>query len=137
MIGQHTGITSNYKFLGVFIEDKLKFDIHINKLCSTVPQSNGIMRRALHLVPVKVLRNLNYTLIYSRFIYTITALGSTSNFTTLRIESLISRAITEITDLSNTYQLEMISKFIQFKGTHDYFFLCKRYNHKLIHVCKN
>ena len=25
--------TSRHKFLGVFIDDKLKFDTHINKLC--------------------------------------------------------------------------------------------------------
>ena len=48
--------TSNHNFLGVFFDDKLKFDIHINKLCSKVSQSTGIMRCISHLVPVTVLR---------------------------------------------------------------------------------
>ena len=51
--GQPVARTSNHRFLGVFINDKLKFDIHINKLCSKVSKSNGIMRRISHLVPLK------------------------------------------------------------------------------------
>ena len=73
--GQPIAETSNHKFLGVFIDDKLKFDMHINKLCSEVSQSIGMMRRISHLVPVKVLWILYYTLIYSRLTYAITAWG--------------------------------------------------------------
>ena len=133
--GQPIARTSNHKFLGVFIDDKLKFDIHINKLCSKVSQSIGIMRRISHLVPLNVLRNLYNTLIYSRLTYAITAWGSAFNSTTRRIESLISRAITLVTDQSNTNQSEMRSKFIQFKGVYDYFVLCKMY--RIIHERKH
>ena len=77
--------TYNHKFLGVFINDKLKFDIHIHKFCSKVSQSIGIMRRISHLVPLNVLRNLYYTLIYSRLTYAINAWGSAFIFITRRI----------------------------------------------------
>ena len=69
-------------------------------------QSIGIMRRISHLVPLNILRNLYYTLIYARLTYAITALGSAFNSTTRRIESLISRAITLVTDQLNTNHLE-------------------------------
>ena len=85
------------------------------------------MRRSSHLVPVNVLRNLYSTPIHSRLIYAITAWGSAFNSFTRRIESLISRGITLITDESNTNELEMSYKFIQFKGVYVYFVLCKMY----------
>jgi len=96
--GQLIARTSNHKFLGVFIDDKLKFDIHINKLCSEVFQSIGFMRRISYLVPLNVLWNLYHTLIYSRLTYAITAWGSAFGSTIRRIESLISRAIILVTD---------------------------------------
>ena len=58
--------TSHHKFLCVFIDDELKFEKHINKLCSKVSQSIDVMKRISHLVPADLLRNLYCTLIYSR-----------------------------------------------------------------------
>ena len=83
------------------------------------------MRRISHLVPVDALGNLYHTLIYSLLTYAITALGSALNSTIRHIESLISRQITLIADQSNIKQLEMSSKFVQFKCVYDYFILCK------------
>ena len=85
------------------------------------------MRRTSHLVPLNVLRNLYYTLIYSRLTYANTAWGSAFNYTTRHIESLTSPAITLVTDQSYTNNLETSSKFIQFTGVYDYFVLSKMY----------
>ena len=105
--GQPVARFSNHKFLGVSIGDKLKFNIHIDKLSSKVSQSTGTIRRISHPVPKNVFRILCYTLIYPRLTYTITAWGLSFNSTTRRIESLASRAITLLTDPSNTNQLEI------------------------------
>ena len=48
--------------------------------------------------------------------YEITAGGSAFNSTTLRIESLISREISTITDQSITIQLETSPKVVHFRG---------------------
>ena len=87
--GQPIARTSNHKFLDVFNDDEPEFDIHINKLCSNVSQSIGLMRRIVHLVPVNVLRNLYYTLIYSRLAYAMTAWRSTLSSTTRWIKSIV------------------------------------------------
>ena len=99
-----------------------------DRLCSKVSLSIGVMMRILHLIPVDVLRNLYYTLIYSRFTSAITAWGSAFNSTTRRLESLIPRAITLITDQSNTNRLQISPKFIPLKGVCDHFVLCKIFN---------
>ena len=108
-----------------FIDDKLKFDKHINQLCSKVSRSIGVMRRISHLAPVYVLRNLYYALICSRSTYATTEWRSAFNTTTRRLDSLIPRAITSITDHSNTNQLQTSHKFIPSKSVCDYFVMCK------------
>ena len=81
------------------------------------------MKQILHLVPVNVLRKLHLTLIYSRLTYAITEWGSSFISTTRPIESLISRAITFITDQLNTDQFEMCPKFIKLIGVYGYYAL--------------
>ena len=90
--------TSHHKLLGIFIDDKLKFDMLTKKLCLKVSQSIGVMRRISYLVPTEVIRNLYYTLIHSRLTYAINAWRSFLNPTTRRLESLTSRAMSLIED---------------------------------------
>ena len=53
--GQPIARTSHHKFLGVFLDNKMKFDKHINKLlCSKETQTIRVMRRISHLVPMDV-----------------------------------------------------------------------------------
>ena len=132
MNGQPIARTFHHKFLGPVIDDKLKFDMHINKLCSKVSLSFRVMRHISHLVPVEVVRNLYYTLIYSRLTYAISAWGTGFNSTSRRIESQISKAICLIEEQTNTNQLRMSPQFIQFKGVYDYFVLCKMFKKKFV-----
>ena len=76
-------------------------------MCSKVSQSIGMMRRISYLVPVIVLTEFLYALVYSRLTYASAAWELAFNYTTCRTESLTSGAITLITDHSNTNQLEM------------------------------
>ena len=92
--GQSIARTSNHKLLGVFIDEKLNFNKHISKLYTKVSQSIRIMKRISHLVPVNVLRNLFFTLIYSRLTFANIAWWSAFNSTTRRIETLIPREYT-------------------------------------------
>ena len=119
--GQPVARTFNHKFLGVFIDDELKFDIHINKLCSKVFQGIGVVSRISHLVPVNFSWNLYYTLLYSRLTYAVTAWGSAFISTTRCAELLISRAISLITDQSKTNLFEVSTKSIKFKCVYDFF----------------
>ena len=79
------------------------------------------MRRISHVVPVIVLRNLCYTLIYSRVTWEITAWGSAFNSTTRRVESVASRLVSLIVAQTITTHLQMSPKYIKFKGVCDYF----------------
>ena len=113
--GQPVARASHHKYMSVYIDNDLFFDKHINKLCSKLSQSIRVKRRISKLLPVEVLRNLYYTLIYSRLIYAITPWGSVFNFATRRLESLITGAISVKTDQSNSNQVQISPNCIQCK----------------------
>ena len=125
--GQSIERTDNHKFLGVLIDDKLRFNKHVEMLCSKMAQSIGMMRRISHLVPTNILKNLYYTMIYSRFTYAITTWGSAFPSTLSRLESLVKKAITLVTTHPNVNQTQSLYNFTEFQGVYDYFVLCKMF----------
>ena len=54
----------SFTYLGVIIDEKLKFDQHTKYLCSKVSKSIGIFYKIRYLVPDSVLFNLYHTLVY-------------------------------------------------------------------------
>ena len=68
---------TSHKFLGVMIDETLKFDIHIIKICTKGSQPIGGTRRVSNMVPDNVLHSLYYALACSRITYAICAWGST------------------------------------------------------------
>ena len=54
----------NFKFLGVIIDDKLKFDKHINLICDKSSKCIGLVYRLREIVPRKVLFMLYYSLFF-------------------------------------------------------------------------
>jgi hypothetical protein len=74
MIGQ----VDHTKFLGVNIDSKLTWDKHISMVKSKVARGIGIICKARHLLGIKSLVTLYYSLIYSHFTYCIEVWGSAS-----------------------------------------------------------
>ena len=86
------------KFLGVFIDSKLKFDIHVNYISDKISKSNGIIYKLRHLkMPSKVLKQLYYSLIYSYLNYNICTYAATFQTHINRLLLLQKKAIRNIT----------------------------------------
>ena len=69
-------------FLGITIDDKLRFDKHVVKVVCKLSRALGIIYRLRELVPPYILKTLFYSLYYPHLIYGITIWGrsSVSNF---------------------------------------------------------
>ena len=67
---------SNFKFLGVFIDDKFNFRIHIDSICTRLSKVSGTLRR-LNFLPVDILKKLYFSMAYPLLIYGILIWGST------------------------------------------------------------
>ena len=81
------------KFLGIYIDDKVTFSEHTNKIAAKLSQGVGLLRKMKHTVPRNVLKQLFYAFIYSRFTYGITCYGSAYQNQIQRIKNLINRAL--------------------------------------------
>ena len=64
------------KYLGVLIDSTLSWKNHIVNISKKIPRAIGIMYKLRPSLPLKVMRNLYYNLIYSHIIYAIEAWGS-------------------------------------------------------------
>jgi len=66
------------KFLGIYIDDKLTWNVHISELSKTVARKLGIMNKAKSCLPKKLLLTLYHSLIYPHLSYGIVVWGSVS-----------------------------------------------------------
>ena len=63
------------KFLGVWLDDKLKWDIHVNKLANKLKCGTGMLRHSKNLLSVKAKRLLYFGQIHSNLSYSICIWG--------------------------------------------------------------
>ena len=85
--------TNVQKFLGIYIDDKVTFAEHTNKISSKLSQAVGILRKMKKNVPRKVLKQLFYSFIHSKYTYGITCYGSAYQNQTQRVKNLVSKAL--------------------------------------------
>ena len=68
---------SNVKFLGVILDDNLKFNNHIKLICTKISKSIGILNSIKHFVPTELLHNLYFSFIYPYLNYCVVIWGGT------------------------------------------------------------
>ena len=66
------------KYLGVLIDSILSWKHHVSNISKKISRSIGIMYKLRHFLPLKVLKNVYYSLVYSHIVYAIEVWGSTS-----------------------------------------------------------
>ena len=90
------------KYLGVFFDNKLSWDVHINNLCHQIAKTSGMLCRLRSYVPRETLCLLYYSLVYSRVQYRILTWGTVSKSLLHTLEVRLNRflRITGITSSS-------------------------------------
>jgi len=68
--------TSSTKYLGVWLDEKLNWDIHVAQLIKKINSLIGILYRKKYLLPMHCRRNIYYSLAYSSLIYCIEVYGA-------------------------------------------------------------
>ena len=66
---------TNTKFLGIFIDENLSWDVHINYLVKKLACTTGILNRVKENIPTELHKNLYHTLFESHLTYGITSWG--------------------------------------------------------------
>ena len=81
------------KYLGVLMDSTLSWKFHISNISEKISRSIGIMYKLRPFLPLKVKRDVYYSLIYSHIIYAIEVRGSTFKTELNKILILQKRAI--------------------------------------------
>ena len=64
-----------FKFLGLWLQDNLKFKKHVSELCKAISRANGTIYSLKNTVPFSVLKNLYYAFVFSYINQNILAWG--------------------------------------------------------------
>ena len=65
------------KYLGILIDSNLSWKSHIDSNCKKIKRSIGMLSKLRYYVPLKILVNLYYTLIYPFLTYGLIVWGNT------------------------------------------------------------
>ena len=97
-----------YKLLGVYFDEHLSFDQHVQTVCSKISQSNFIISRAKNFLDKKSLKMLYSSMVHPHLIYCLPIYGCTSqkNINKLsKIQKKVVRTITKSPFNAHTHDL--------------------------------
>ena len=69
--------STHVKFLGLILDDKLKWDLHIDALCKKLSKLNGVLYLVRNSLSATALKCIYFSLVYSHLIYGICIWGGT------------------------------------------------------------
>ena len=114
------------KFLGIYLDSKLNWAIHINYIKNKIAKGIGIICKARKIFKPPTLLTMYYSFIYPYFIYCIEVWGSASNSNLLPIVKLQKKAVRIIVSAKYKAHSEPIFKqlnMLPFKKLYEYFVL--------------
>ena len=89
--------SSTARYLGVLLNDKLKFDSHLTFLESKLSRSVGIISRLSGYLPTKTLLTSYYSLVHTHLLYALPIWASTYDTYLIKIQRLQNKAIRILT----------------------------------------
>ena len=98
--GNSFAVTNQTKFLGIIIDDQLKFSNHLQIVSLKLSKNVGIIYRLKTCIPQKVLIQLYYSLVYPYLSYCVNIWGSTYDAHVKPIEILQKKIVRLITNSS-------------------------------------
>lgn len=81
------------KFLGIIIDDRLCFTDHVRSVVAKLSRSLGVMRKISYFVPVQVMINLYYSIVYPHAVYGILAWGRSGLGNSGRVDAKLRRSV--------------------------------------------
>ena len=122
--GKPIQAVDKHKFLGVIIDDRLRFQPHIDDLCNKLSRVVGMTRSLAPYVPVRILKNLYFSLFYSQMTYCISAWASAPKSLLQKPNNLMNRIVKlcnpNCIDISLSFN---VLKLLTFEDCYKYFVL--------------
>ncbi len=87
---------ASFQYLGVTIENNLKFNLHIKNIASSVSKAAGVLYSLRNFFPEKTLKNIFYSTIYSKVNLHILAWGKSPDTVLQPLRVAINKAVRSI-----------------------------------------
>ena len=97
--GEVVEAVSVYKYLGLLIDDKLRWEAHITNLCKKLSSVSGVLSKLKHLLPKSVLLKIYFSLAHSRVNYLIGIWGHASKKLLHQVQIMQKRCLKHVCKL--------------------------------------
>ena len=130
--------TNSIKFLGVMLDNKLRFDHHIAYITGKISRAIGVMNSVNHLIPFTQQKNIYYSFVYPHLTYCVAAWGKASSNIETRMQRIQRRAIRVITKYAE-HPHSPVRNILSFESAYKYFISVKLFrvlrerNHEYFH----
>ena len=111
------------KYLGMYIDDELKWDEHVNRLCSTLSRNFHMFYSIRNLLTNRLKMQLYYSMVYSRIIYGIVLYGACRNSLLNKVQVLQNKLLKVLYNLpfrTDTNELHSNLKILKVKDIYKY-----------------
>ena len=122
------------KFLGIIVDDKLKFKNHVSEICSKMSKTCGVLRRLASIVPSQVLRSIYLSLVYPYIVYGVEVWGDCCKTKLNRLCSIQDRCVKLLGSnipgsLENKYTLLGL---LPYENVYEYFTILKIFQYFIL-----
>ena len=91
--GESLSWTQNVKYLGIFIDNKLNFNLQVSEICKKLSRLHGAFYSVSRFMPQNVLVNLYYSLVYPTLIQNIIIWGNMSRENLRKVNTRINKIL--------------------------------------------
>ena len=130
-------IKTELRFLGVVLDQRLKFDGHLKFICNKVSKSIGIVARLKNYAPKSCLYSVYYSLIYSYITYCNLVWGGTYGVHLQPLAVLQKRVLRLIHNAhyrDHTNNLFFVSKILKLHDVHKFLLGAYMYKNKNLNI---
>ena len=126
IMGQHQiERTVSYKYLGVTIDEKLNWKVHIKELCAKLASVCGVLSKVRHYLDRKSLMLIYHALFESRLCYAILGWGTASEYDLAKVRVLQNKAVRLITFSSFRSSVSPVYSSLKILPFNEQFFIQK------------
>jgi hypothetical protein len=135
------------KFLGIFIDDRLSFKLHVQSVTNKISKSCGILKKLSHFIEPYILKKLYFSLVYPHLLYGVVVWGGSCRTGLAKLQRLQDKSVrlwcvgplnyhaNKLLTVNDIYVLSVLNKFYQYYclGESSFFFnkiLVDQINHE-------
>ena len=120
------------KILGLMIDNKLNFNVHVDVLCGKLSRSCGVIFRLSHCFPRRILKMLYNSIVLPRLIYCIEIWGGTS-VTNMRRVSRLQNRVVKLLGCGELIKIYKENNILPVGSLCEYFTIIKFYQQYVLH----